>query len=249
MSMSELAIEVKNLNQTLLDREILKNISFEVKKGRSLAVLGGSGAGKSVLLQVITGLIEKTEGKILILGKKHNSTEEQKKDFNKIGIMFQSCGLFNFLNVIENVACIENLIYFKKNLQSVNQKAEEMLFKVGLDESSFKKPISKISGGMQKRVAFARMLFYNPEIFFLDEPTAGLDPISSDEIAKVLKNILKEENKTCITITHDIHVANEIADDILFLYKGEILFFGKKDDFINSENQVVQRYIECCKIK
>lgn len=246
--MSNIALEVKNLNQVISGQNILHDINFQLQKGRSLVILGGSGAGKSVLLQTITGLITKTTGDIFIYDKKYNPSKDIKNVFEHVGIMFQSCGLFNFLNVIENVACLESLLFFKNTKEQFYKKAQEVLLKVGLDEKAFLKPITQISGGMKKRVAFARMLFYNPSIFFLDEPTAGLDPISSDEIAKLLRGLIKQENKACITITHDIHVATEIADDILFLYKGRMLFYGNKEDFTLSENQTIKRYIEACRV-
>ncbi|MFT4327856.1 MAG: ABC transporter ATP-binding protein [Wolbachia pipientis] len=225
-------ISILNLSLSFDDRTILNNISFNISKGESLVILGGSGSGKSVLTKIIIGLLKPDSGSIKI-----NSESK-----NKFGVLFQNSALFDYVTVWENIS-FNYKKRFNISKKEAKQLAIEKLNDVGLEESIADMFPIELSGGMKKRVALARAIAHNPEIIVLDEPTSGLDPIMSDMVNEIIIKLSKDFNPTIITITHDIHSAFKIADKIAVLYEGNIIYYGTVQEIQNTNNEYIKKFI------
>lgn len=242
--MQEVKISVKNLVKNFGKKEVLKDINFEVKKGESLVILGGSGSGKSVLIKTIATLMEASSGSIKVDGVEVSNISENNRDklMEKFGFLFQGGALFDSLSVWENVAF--RLINSKKiDRKQAREIALQKLQSVGLGEKILDLYPSELSGGMQKRTSLARAIAGNPEIIFFDEPTTGLDPIMADVINNLIIANSKELGATTITITHDMHSAQKIADKVAMLYEGKIIWFGDAKDMYSSGNEYLEQFI------
>ncbi|MDR2978815.1 MAG: ATP-binding cassette domain-containing protein [Rickettsiales bacterium] len=225
-------ISISNLSLSFDDKTILNNISFDIFKGESLVILGGSGSGKSVLTKTIIGLLAPDSGSIKI-----NS-----KGKNKFGVLFQNSALFDYITVWENIS-FNYMKRFNINKKEAKQLAIEKLSDVGLEKNIADMFPIELSGGMKKRVALARAIAHNPEIIVLDEPTSGLDPIMSDTVNEIITKLSKDPSPTIITITHDIHSAFKIADKIAVLYEGSIISHGTVQEIKNTKNGYVRKFI------
>ncbi len=241
-------IAVENLSVLFKEKVILKNINLEVIQGNTIVIFGKNGAGKSVLLKTISGLITDYKGTIKINGidinmlhtlsgyKKIQTTNEP-----TLAYVFQKGGLFDSMNVFDNVAF--PLRRIKKKENEIQDIVTHSLKRVGLSGSEKKLP-SELSGGMQKRVGLARAISTNPDIILYDDPTAGLDPILSDSITDIILDIKNINHCTSMVVTHDTEVARKIADKVALLYNGEFVFSGSSNDFFNSENNYARQFIE-----
>ncbi|BET31899.1 MULTISPECIES: ABC transporter ATP-binding protein [Wolbachia] len=225
-------ISISNLSLSFDDRTVLKDLNFDILKGESLVILGGSGSGKSVLTKTIIGLLAPDSGSVKI-----NS-----KSKNKFGVLFQNSALFDYVTVWENIS-FNYKKRFNISKKEAKQLAIEKLNDVGLEESIADMFPIELSGGMKKRVALARAIAHNPEIIILDEPTSGLDPIMSDIVNEIIIKLSKDFNPTIITITHDIHSAFKIADKIAVLYEGEIISHGTVQEIQNTNNEYIKKFI------
>lgn len=225
-------ISILNLSLSFDDRTVLKDLNFDILKGESLVILGGSGSGKSVLTKTIIGLLAPDSGSVKI-----NS-----KSKNKFGVLFQNSALFDYVTVWENIS-FNYKKRFNISKKEAKQLAIEKLNDVGLEESIADMFPIGLSGGMKKRVALARAIAHNPEIIILDEPTSGLDPIMSDIVNEIIIKLSKDLNTTIITITHDIHSAFKIADKIAVLYEGEIISHGTVQEIQNTNNEYIKKFI------
>ncbi|QMV45561.1 ATP-binding cassette domain-containing protein [Wolbachia pipientis] len=225
-------ISILNLSLSFDDRTVLKDLSFDILKGESLVILGGSGSGKSVLTKTIIGLLAPDSGSVKI-----NS-----KSKNKFGVLFQNSALFDYVTVWENIS-FNYKKRFNISKKEAKQLAIEKLNDVGLEESIADMFPIELSGGMKKRVALARAIAHNPEIIILDEPTSGLDPIMSDIVNEIIVKLSRDLNPTIITITHDIHSAFKIADKIAVLYEGEIISHGTVQEIQNTNNEYIKKFI------
>ncbi|MDE5061366.1 MULTISPECIES: ABC transporter ATP-binding protein [Wolbachia] len=225
-------ISILNLSLSFDDRTVLKDLSFDILKGESLVILGGSGSGKSVLTKTIIGLLVPDSGSVKI-----NS-----KSKNKFGVLFQNSALFDYVTVWENIS-FNYKKRFNISKKEAKQLAIEKLNDVGLEESIADMFPIELSGGMKKRVALARAIAHNPEIIILDEPTSGLDPIMSDIVNEIIVKLSRDLNPTIITITHDIHSAFKIADKIAVLYEGEIISHGTVQEIQNTNNEYIKKFI------
>ncbi|WP_264736292.1 ABC transporter ATP-binding protein [Wolbachia endosymbiont (group A) of Rhinocyllus conicus] len=225
-------ISILNLSLSFDDRTVLKDLSFDILKGESLVILGGSGSGKSVLTKTIIGLLAPDSGSVKI-----NS-----KSKNKFGVLFQNSALFDYVTVWENIS-FNYKKRFNISKKEAKQLAIEKLNDVGLEESIADMFPIELSGGMKKRVALARAIAHNPEIIVLDEPTLGLDPIMSDIVNEIIIKLSKDLNTTIITITHDIHSAFKIADKIAVLHEGEIISHGTVQEIQNTNNEYIKKFI------
>lgn len=225
-------ISILNLSLSFDDRTVLKDLNFDILKGESLVILGGSGSGKSVLTKTIIGLLAPDSGSVKI-----NS-----KSKNKFGVLFQNSALFDYVTVWENIS-FNYKKRFNISKKEAKQLAIEKLNDVGLEESIADMFPIELSGGMKKRVALARAIAHNPEIIILDEPTSGLDPIMSDIVNEIIIKLSKDLNTTIITITHDIHSAFKIADKIAVLYEGEIISHGTVQEIQNTNNEYIKKFI------
>ncbi len=236
--MHSLIISISNLSLSFDDKTILNNISFDIFKGESLVILGGSGSGKSVLTKTIIGLLTPDSGSIKI-----NS-----KSKNKFGVLFQNSALFDYVTVWENIS-FNYTKRFNINKKEAKQLAIEKLSDVGLEKNIADMFPIELSGGMKKRVALARAIAHTPEIIVLDEPTSGLDPIMSDTVNEIIMKLSKDLNPTIITITHDIHSAFKIADKIAVLYEGSIISHGTVQEIKNTKNEYVRKFIRYVRTK
>jgi len=237
-------ITVCNLVKSFGDKQVLKGIDFEVAKGQSLVILGGSGSGKSVCIKVIASLMKQTSGSIKIDGEEISQIGGAARDqlMGKFGFLFQGGALFDSLPIWENIA-FRLLNSNKMNKKQAKEIAIEKLQSVGLGLKVADLYPSELSGGMQKRAALARAVAAKPEIIFFDEPTTGLDPIMADVINDLIIKNSKELGATTISITHDMHSARRIADKIAMLYEGKIIWFGDVKDIDNSGNPYVDQFI------
>ena len=213
-------VEIINLTKTFGEKEVLTGVNLSVKKGESLVILGGSGSGKSVLIKIISSLLDASSGSVKIDDQEINGIKGEARDkmMEKIGFLFQGGALFDSLPIWENVAF--RLIHHKKiNKKEAREIAIQKLRAVGLNEKVADLFPSELSGGMQKRASLARAIAVNPEIIFFDEPTTGLDPIMADVINDLIIKVSKEIGATAITITHDMQSARKIADKVAMLYE------------------------------
>jgi phospholipid/cholesterol/gamma-HCH transport system ATP-binding protein len=241
----ETIIEVNNLRKGFPEQEVLKNVSFSLTRGENLVVLGKSGSGKSVLIKCIVRLMEADEGKIMVLGKelrKLNSKElaELRKE---IGFLFQNSALYDSMNVKQNIEFPLKRIRKDLNKKQRNEKIDEVLENVGLQDSLYKMP-SQLSGGMRKRISLARTIAVDPQIILYDEPTTGLDPLTSDEISKLINEVKQKYKTSSLIITHDIECARTTADRLILLKDGEIYTEGTLDKFENSDDELIKMYFK-----
>ena len=220
-------IKVENLYKSFETKKVLQGVSLEVKDGETLVIIGGSGTGKSILLKNLVGLIKPDSGKIIIddidvtKTEKKNLREIQKK----IGFLFQEAALFDSLTIEENVSFgMKNLTNLSE--EEMKKRVSSCLNMVGLSSDIEKLKPSALSGGMKKRVGLARSIAYQPKYIFYDEPTTGLDPIMSDVIGELIIHLKKELKVSSIVVTHDMNSAYKIADRIIMLYLGKVIFEG-----------------------
>jgi len=231
---SEPIVAVKELQKSYGSRRVLNGISLCVNRGETLAVLGRSGTGKSVLLRLIIGLEPPDSGSVCIFGQDISglALDSMGDIRKKMGFLFQHAALYDSLTVAENVAF--PLEHHRRDLS----RAE-----VGMEGDLQKMP-SEISGGMQKRVGLARALALEPEILLLDEPTAGLDPISAGEIDDLILTLQRERQMASIVVTHDLHSARTIANSLALLDQGKVVIEGKFEDLQQSDIGFVKEFLK-----
>ncbi len=237
-------IQVKSLYKSFGKHHILKGIDLDVKKDSSLVILGGSGSGKSVLIKSIIGLLAPDSGQILYDNKESIgiSNKERLEILKNCGYLFQAGALFDSLTVKENITFFAQKLY-SLNKQDLKDLATEKLHSVGLKEKILDLYPSELSGGMQKRVSLARTICTNPKIIFFDEPTTGLDPITSNVINDLIIKIREELGATTITITHNMESARKIAKEVAFLYDGKILWAGSVNEMLKAKNLYLKQFI------
>ncbi len=242
---NEPVIELKNVYKSFGSKFVLRDLDLTIYKGQSVVLLGQSGMGKSVSLRLMLGLMDVDSGSIKINGNEiTNLTEEEMYKNNRgIGMLFQNGALFDSMTVWENVAF--SLLNIDKISPIVARKiAIEKLSDVGLTAKVANMMPSELSGGMRKRVGLARAIADNPSIIFFDEPTTGLDPIMSDVINNLIVRCVKQLGATALTITHDITSARKIADRIVMLYDGKIIWDGTPKDLDNPKNEYVEHFVK-----
>jgi phospholipid/cholesterol/gamma-HCH transport system ATP-binding protein len=243
----ESAISLQNVFKTFDGKDyILKGMSLEIPKGSLTAVIGFSGTGKSVMLKHVLGIFKPTTGVISVLGQDISKfTEDELTKFRcRFGVLFQGAALFDDLNILENV-CFPLLEHRRDlSLERVQEIAKEKLKSVGLDSKHFSKLPSQVSGGMQKRTGLARALALDPDILFYDEPTTGLDPILTGMVDDLILQTHKHRpGITSVVVSHDLDAAFKIADYIAMLDSGRVLLFGTKDNFFNTDIDLVKRFV------
>jgi phospholipid/cholesterol/gamma-HCH transport system ATP-binding protein len=238
-------IAVENLCKTFGSQKVLNGIGLSVSRGETLAVLGRSGTGKSVLLRLIIGLEQPDSGSIRIHGQEIAGLDldgmgEIRK---KMGFLFQHAALYDSLTVQENVAFPLQRHRREMPRSERDGRVKQLLAEVGMEGDLGKMP-SDISGGMQKRVGLARALALEPEILLLDEPTAGLDPISSGEIDDLILKLQRERQMASIVVTHDLHSARTVADRLAILNEGDVVIEGRFEDLQQSEIEFVKEFLK-----
>jgi len=238
-------VAVKNLRKAFGNHTVLNGISLSVGRGETVAVLGRSGTGKSVLLRLIVGLEKPDSGSVSIHGQDLAglAIDQMGEIRKKMGFLFQSAALYDSLTVAGNVAF--PLEHHRRNMSRAERadRVRKLLAEVGMEGDLDKMP-SDISGGMQKRVGLARALALDPEILLLDEPTAGLDPISSGEIDDLILKLQRERQMASIVVTHDLHSARTIANRLAILDQGNVVIEGSYKDLQQSEIGFVKEFLK-----
>ena len=236
-------IIIEEIHKSFADQKVLNGITLRVSAGETVAVLGRSGTGKSVLLKLMIRLLPIDSGSVCITGEEINALNEQElyEIRKKVGFLFQQAALYDSLTVRENVAF--PLARHVKKITEAEREClvRELLASVEMDRHLDKLP-SQISGGMQKRVGLARALVLNPEVLLFDEPTAGLDPITANEISNLILELKKKRKMTAVVVTHDVRAAKLFADRLVFLHEGSVIAEGTFADLQESSDQFVRRF-------
>ncbi len=237
-------IKLVDVNLSYQDKPVLKDINLEVVKGEILVVIGPSGSGKSTLLRLIIGLLQPTSGEVWVNNQEISRMNENELNQmrRQMGMVFQYSALFDSMSVGENVAfgLRQHTELSEAEIQKVVRNKLRM---VGLSGHEQDMP-NELSGGMKKRVSLARAIALNPEIVLFDEPTAGLDPIMSATIDRLIASTRRRLGVTSIVVTHDMSSAFKLADRIIMIHDGRIIESGGVDDIKNSNNHLVQRFIQ-----
>ncbi|HKN69784.1 MAG TPA: ABC transporter ATP-binding protein [Terriglobales bacterium] len=239
------AIAVEDLHKSFGSQKVLNGISLAVSRGETLAVLGRSGTGKSVLLRLIIGLEKPDSGSVRIHGQDivGLALDQLGEIRMKMGFLFQHAALYDSLTVEQNVAF--PLQHHKKEMSKSEHgdRVKKLLMEVGMEGDLEKMP-SDISGGMQKRVGLARALALEPDILLLDEPTAGLDPISAAEINDLVLKLQEEHHMASIVVTHDLHSAKTIAGRLALINEGNVVIEGSFEELQNSDIEFVREFLK-----
>ncbi|OAQ38515.1 glycine/betaine ABC transporter ATP-binding protein [Pedobacter psychrophilus] len=240
-------IELKNISKTFGETQAVKNISFSVKKGETLVLLGTSGCGKTTTLKMINRLIEPENGEIFINGENIKTIQEEKLRLG-IGYVLQNHGLFPHFTIAQNIAIVPKLL--KWDNDKINKRTNELLEKLHLPLQIKEKYPNQLSGGQQQRVGLARALMANPPILLMDEPLGALDPITRNQIRQEFLTLDELLNKTIVMVTHDVEEAFELGDRICLMNEGEILQMGYPNELLTRpKNQLVSNFLEGHKLK
>lgn len=224
-------------------KEILRGLTLLIRQGEALVILGGSGTGKTVALKHIVGLLSPDEGRVFVNGRNITDYEESQllPIRRKVGFLFQGSALFDSMSVFENVAFpLQEHTNLSEN--KIQEKVLEKLKLVGLEGTDWMMP-DKLSGGMRKRVALARAIILEPKALLYDEPTTGLDPITTRWVSTLMRNIHEQLGITSVIVTHNIQSAMAVADRIAFLYRGRIKFVGTPKEIKKCGDHIVQEFL------
>ena len=236
-------IDIKNIKKSFGQQTVLTNISLQLFNGENLVILGKSGCGKSVLIKCIVSLLQPDSGSIKVFGKDVSAlnNDELSNLRQKIGFLFQSGALYDSMTVKQNLEFPLRRVKKNFTVKEIDDKINEVLENVGLIDALYKMP-SQLSGGMRKRISLARTIVVNPSIMLYDEPTTGLDPITSNEISLLIDDVQKKYKTSSIIITHDIKCTQKIANRIVMLKDGEVYMEGKPDEFEKSSDPFINSY-------
>ncbi len=236
-------IEAVHIFKSFNGNDVLKDVSIQFKQGKTNLIIGQSGSGKTVLMKCIVGLFEVDKGKIFFNERNFSEMNfEQRKDIRQeMGMLFQGGALFDSMNVIENVMFPLSM-FTNQTKDEIRERAQFCLKRVNLENTDQLFP-SELSGGMKKRVAIARAISVNPRYLFCDEPNSGLDPITSNVIDNLIREITQEYSITTVINTHDMNSVMEIGDNIAFINKGELWWEGNKDNILNSDNTELNKFV------
>ncbi len=236
-------VELRDVWKSFAANQVLRGISLELGRGTTLAVMGGSGSGKTVLLRIIAGLLRPDSGEVFLFGTRIDRMREEAMLAlrRRTGFVFQGAALFDSLSVFENVA-FPLREHTTLSLGEITDRVHRFLALVGLQDSDDLVP-AELSGGMRKRVGIARALVMEPEVVFFDEPTAGLDPTNARVVAELIAELRTGVCDTAIVVTHDIEFADMVADRMAILHQGRFADVGTPAEIRHSANQDVQRFL------
>jgi len=239
----EQVISIRGLYKSFGDLQVLNGIDFTLYKGENVAILGKSGTGKSVLIKIIVGLLRPDRGEVFALGKSvHALNHKDLDDLRlRIGFSFQSSALYDGMNVYQNLAFPLTMNAKHLTKKEVDTAVEKVLDAVNLSDKKKQMP-SELSGGQRKRIGIARTLILKPEIMLYDEPTAGLDPITSTEIIQLINEVQQRYNTSSIIITHDLTCARNTSDRTAMLLDGRFAKVGQFDEIFNTEDQHLKEF-------
>jgi len=242
--MSAPLLEVRDLVQKIGGQEILRGVSIEVQEGETLVLLGKSGGGKSVFLRHLIGLMHPISGSIIFEGQEITSLSEREMEpvRRKIGMLFQDGALFDSMDVFDNVA-FPLRERGEKSPSVVSEKVAQALTMVNMTGHEHKMPVN-LSGGMRKRVALARAIISPPDVILYDEPTAGLDPIVSDSINRLIRHLQRQLHVTSLVVTHDMVSCYHIADRVALLNEGRIYFLGTPAELRETKDPVIRDFVD-----
>lgn len=247
LTFNDPAISIQNVTKTFGEQTVLNDLCFDIERNKITTILGFSGAGKSTLLKHILGIMNPTSGTVQVLGQDLSKLNKlELREFRRnFGMLFQYAALFDSFTAEENVA-FPLREFTKLSEKEVMEKVSDLLISVGIKEESFKRLPSELSGGMRKRVGLARALALSPHIMLYDEPTTGLDPITT----KMVNNLIvetaknhKDREMTSVIISHDVRATLEISDYVAFLDRGKIIEYLPVEDFKNSDKELVQEFL------
>jgi len=237
-------IKVREINKSFSNKDILNNISFDVSNGDSVAIIGQSGTGKSVLLKHLNGLLRPDSGNVsvdsvLINNISYNELQNIRK---KMAMVFQFGALFDSMNIEDNITlAIKSLTNLSdKNIQNRIDKSLDL---VELNNVKHLMP-SEISGGMKKRVGIARAIAINPEYILYDEPTTGLDPITTDKINQLIKKVSEKKKVTSIVVTHDMKTLKYVSNKVIMLHEGNLIFNDETEELFKSNDKFIQYFVK-----
>lgn len=238
-----LAVQLDRVSKSFDDKRVLDQVSLSVEKGTGLVILGRSGTGKSVTLRTIIGLVRPDSGRVLVEGEDVCAMTRQRLNEvrRRMGFLFQTAALFDSITVGENVAFpLRRHTNLKE--REIRERAREKLEQVGLEQEYNKMPAS-LSGGMRKRAGLARAMALDPPVLLVDEPSAGLDPLTTDEIDDLLAGLKDQRHTTLIVVTHNMASARKLADRLVLLHDGRVEAEGTLADFERSDSPLVRAFM------
>ena len=246
----EQVIEIKNLKKSFGSQMVLSNVSMKLLRGENLVVLGKSGTGKSVLIKCIVGLLNFEGGSIDVFGKSVTglSRSELGELRQKTGFLFQSGALYDSMSVKQNLEFPLRRTKRELTEKEISEKVATVLENVGLADALNKMP-SQLSGGMRKRISLARTIIVDPMIILYDEPTTGLDPVTSDEISSLINEVQKKYKTSSIIITHDINCARTTANRAIMLREGEVYSEGTISEFEESSDPLIESFFRSKEVR
>ena len=238
-------ISIRDVWKSFGKKEILRGLSLEIPRGKVVTMLGFSGTGKSVLIRHILGLMAADKGEIIVKDKDILKMDDAEKMQirHSFGMLFQEVALFDSLTVFDNVAFPIREHERKISYADLEKRVEDLLKLVELERDVFTKMPHELSGGMRKRVGLARALTLKPEILLCDEPTTGLDPITTDKIHQLIVASAKSVNGTAFLISHDVHAALRISDLVAFLWQGRVVEVATPEEFLSSRHEEVHKFL------
>lgn len=238
-------IQVRHMAKSFGNNQVLKDMNMELHKGENLVILGKSGTGKSVTIKCIVGLLEYDKGQLEVFGKEVNklSDKDLKNLRTRVGFLFQSAALYDSMTVRENLEFPLRRVLNIRDKAELEKRVQEVLEAVNLPDAIDKMP-SELSGGMKKRIGLARTIIMKPEIMLYDEPTTGLDPITSREISELIRSMQEKYKVSSIIITHDIACARITADRMLIMKEGEFVAGGTFDEMKNSDDEFISSFFK-----
>lgn len=241
-ALGEVVLEVRNLWKSFGHGDVIAGISFQMRAGEVLGLIGPGGAGKSVIVKLCCGLLEPDDGQISVLGQdlQHLNDKDKQALRTRVGLVFQNYALFDFMTVGQNVAFPMRQRGTYSD-EEIGIRVQERLAEVDLPKVQHLMP-NELSGGMKKRVGLARANINDPELIFFDDPTAGLDPVTSSKIFNLIRRTQAQRNSTCLVISHDIDRMRPACDRYLLLYRGKLHFVGTEIEAMASSDTIVREF-------